>query len=304
MQLSVIICTKDRCADLVPHMVSLKKQTRLPNEVIVVDASVRDAGLIQELLKTYDSTFDKTFYIRALPGLTKQRNIGVKASEGEIIFFFDDDTVLEPEYIEKIMEVFERDEDGQIGGAIGRIKGVSSSKRWGIQWLQKWFYLASSGDGCFKASGLPTWPHWSDKGTNVEAVSGCQMSFRKRIIEKNPFDENLSEYCYMEDDDIGYRVSRHYKIRYVPDALCEHRASPSSRLKRRAVARMLVVNQYYLFRKNISSQSLTYPLAMSFLGHILLSIRLRDWQGLLGTIDGIAAILKGQLPRRETPQRG
>ncbi len=300
MRSSVIICTKDRCKDLVEHLASLKQQTRLPDEVIVVDASEQEAQLTQKLLKNYGYVFHRIQYIQMPPGLTRQRNVGVKACEGDIVFFFDDDTVLALDYIEKVMKVFEHDKDGQIGGTIGRIKGVSPSKRWGIHWLQKWFYLASPGDGRFKASGLPTWPHWSDEETNVEAVSGCQMSFRKCIIEKEPFDENLTKYCYMEDDDIGYRVSRHYKIRYIPDALCEHHVSPASRLKRRETARMLVVNQYYLFRKNISAKPLTYPLAMSFLGHLLLSVRLRDLQGLLGTIDGIAAILKGQLPGKRS----
>lgn len=300
MRTTVVICTKDRYKDLVEHLTSLKQQTRLPDELVVVDASEQEAQFIQELLKSYDFVFDRIQYLQAPPGLTRQRNIGFKASEGDIIFFFDDDTVLAPDYIETIMAVFEHDEDGRIGGAIGRIQGVTTTKRWGIRWLQKWFYLASSGDGRFKASGLPTWPHWNDKEADVEAVSGCQMSFRKHIIEEEPFDENLTKYCYMEDDDIGYRVSRRYRIRYVPDALCEHHVSPASRLKRRETARMLVVNQYYLFRKNISAKPLTYPLAMSLLGHLLLSIRLRDLQGLLGTIDGIAAIFKGQLPGKRS----
>ena len=96
MDISVIIPTKNRTKDLVNLLDSLRNQTRLPDELIIVDASDNDdtKNMLEE--QGNQLPFD-VVYRSTAPGLTRQRNIGISLSRGSLLFFFDDDVVLETE---------------------------------------------------------------------------------------------------------------------------------------------------------------------------------------------------------------
>src|SRR3970040_2707668 len=99
---SVIICSKNRLDDLIRCLDSLVSQTKSPQELIIVDSS--DMPLLQKTLFTKIFNTDyfpitHLIYVHTTPGLTHQRNIGVKHAKGEIIYFFDDDVVLESDYL-------------------------------------------------------------------------------------------------------------------------------------------------------------------------------------------------------------
>ena len=93
--ISVIIPFKDSLNNLINILDRLSKQSELPNEIVIINASIndltnRDVG--------YDAFFKiriKSFYnyeakIPAYPG--QNRNIGVRYSSGNIIFFIDTKT--------------------------------------------------------------------------------------------------------------------------------------------------------------------------------------------------------------------
>ena len=96
MTVSVIICTKNRIQDFKNTVISLTHQNRMPDELIVVDSS--DDTAIQEYMALENFPFER-HYFHAGPGLTYARNIGIQKSSGDILFFFDDDVKLEPNYI-------------------------------------------------------------------------------------------------------------------------------------------------------------------------------------------------------------
>lgn len=96
---------------------SLIAQSFPPDEVIIVDASdTEDAYLKINEEFPKDSRFK---YLHTKPALTYQRNVGVGNSSGDIIFFFDDDTVLDKDFIKEITKVFESDPEEKIGGVMG-----------------------------------------------------------------------------------------------------------------------------------------------------------------------------------------
>ena len=64
----------------------------------------------------FDLVYDKTY-----PGSARQRNIGANLGRGKYLFFFDDDVILEPEYIHFIEDSFNKAEDQHLGGMTGRI---------------------------------------------------------------------------------------------------------------------------------------------------------------------------------------
>jgi len=252
MKTSIIICTKDRKDDLFKAIRSIEAQTRIPDELIIVDASISQ-DFRSELLETFNRINIK--YLHASPGLTKQRNLGIRASSGDIIVFFDDDVILHTEYLFYIEKVFAEDLENKIGGAMGKIININkNSLRFKLNQLySKIFFLTSEGNGKLKSSGLPTHPFTlhSKNPIEVEVLSGAQMAYRREIFKYEMFDEKLSTYSYLEDVDFSYRIfKRGYKLIYQPKALIEHMVSLVSRLPKKEKKKMLIINHFYLFKKN------------------------------------------------------
>jgi len=81
---------------------------------VIVDAS--DTEELNEAIKRQFSGSVKIIYIHSKPGLTHQRNVGVEASYGDIIFFLDDDVILDKDFVKEIINVFENDKEKEIGG--------------------------------------------------------------------------------------------------------------------------------------------------------------------------------------------
>jgi len=288
MRVSVIICTKDRRDSLLKTINSIKRQTLLPEELIIVDAGVNER-LEDELLNIVNNMNLK--YIYTEPGLTKQRNIGIKNASGAIIFFFDDDVILDPKYIEKVVRVFQNDQNREIGAVSGRIVNYyryNSIKGMLTKVILHIFLAPHYGDGKFKVSGMAPLPHILLQGKWIQRLSGCCMTFRKEVFKDLAFDEMLSGYSAMEDLDISKRVSDRYKIFYEPEAKLIHKKSVVGRLDEFQIARMTLINQHYLFKKNWPQ---TLPRKLAFwwgiIGSLTLSIFTRNLNHLRGTLAGI-----------------
>lgn len=108
--ISVIICTRNRCAPLACVLDSLAQQSpsREPLEVVVVDdGSGEDAAAVcrsfQERLPGLRLVSTGT---RAhLPGA---RNLGVDSARGEFLLFTDDDCVVAPDWVEVMSRALEQ----------------------------------------------------------------------------------------------------------------------------------------------------------------------------------------------------
>jgi glucosyl-dolichyl phosphate glucuronosyltransferase len=299
MTISVIICTRNRLQELVRCVNSIAIQTRLPDEIVIVDSS--DDDHLHKLLKYHSFKALPIRYFHTEPGLTRQRNIGIKESSGNILFFPDDDVVWESYYIEKILKVYEKDTEGIVGGVQGLITNIGGQS-WKRELFQKIFMLEVPGRGVMRASGLKEYLdigdpliHNCQDDIPVSVFSGCVMSYRREICDKFKFDENLSRYCLMEDLDYSYRVSQRYKLYHTSKARAEHLPSFGG-LNIRDIHCQFVLNHYYLFRK-LMPQNLVNILAYvwSNLGRIVFVILFRRGQrkaALWGIMDGYRQLLR------------
>lgn len=140
MQISVIIPTCNRVQDLKKTLDSLLKQTIFPDEVIIVDDS--DDRETKNMLKKDKQSEIQYKYIRKAGEKSGaiSRNIGIKNAMGDIIFFFDDDVILENNYIEKILEIYA--EKQNTVGVQGYILNRRKSEIKNI--VNKFFFLVHS----------------------------------------------------------------------------------------------------------------------------------------------------------------
>jgi len=248
---SVIICTRNRLRDMMTCLNSLKEQRVKPTELIVVDSS--DAPLdTQEL---FTAIFNATHfpgislvYQHTRPGLTYQRNIGITLATCEVVYFFDDDVVLESDYIAHMNEAFQM--HPHYAGGMGDITNISSKKTV-YNWVRALFLLQRNyASGRFTFSGLPTHAYGMKQFMDVEVLGGCCMAYRRSALLKHTFDEKLNGYAFMEDCDFSRRVSYDAPLFYNPRARMQHLESPTARDKVVDTRAMYIKNYTYLFYKN------------------------------------------------------
>lgn len=293
LSISVVIATKDRSEDLITFLDSLNKQSCLPQECIIVDASDKNE---EELYKKKLHSDIKFVYIPASPGLTIQRNIGINSSHGDVVFFFDDDVILESEYLEEAMKIYAEYE--HCGGVVGKITNIGRLvQNWKYKLMQLlcYFFQVEYYDdrGQMRKSGLKNDFYFGNTVQSIQSASGCCMSFRKNILKQvGMFDENLVGYSYMEDVDIGFRVSRIASVYFCPMSKCVHNQSPNNRLKDFENGKMFMINWHYLFRKNLP-QRIDYLLShyMAFFFLIVMHFYNFRFRRLAGMISGAKSIL-------------
>jgi len=117
LNISVVIVTLNRAMMLEELFVSLTRQTRVPDEVVVVDNGSTDNT--REIAENFKSRLNIKYVLEKRKGIPIARNTGVQNSTGEIIVFTDDDCVADREWLHYLELPFLRDTSiGMVGGEI------------------------------------------------------------------------------------------------------------------------------------------------------------------------------------------
>jgi len=285
--ISVIVPTRNRPDYLAGFLDSLNNQTRLPEELIIIDAS--DTEDTRNMIgMNGDGLPFEVIYKREVPGSARQRNIGFRISRGRYLFFFDDDVILEPDYIGTVCDTFSKHGEERLGGITGKITNIRQDSRPWDRAFKGMFFLSDFGRGRVKLSGFPSL-RIGDEPSYVEILSGCNMAYPREVFSQFLFDERLTGYSYMEDIDLSFRVSKRYPLYYQPRAKLEHHPSAYRTYAARELRRMMIRNHRYLFKKN-QPQDLPHLLChwISILGVFLYNGFLqRDFMAAMGIIEGL-----------------
>ncbi len=310
--LSVVICTKDRPAELDLCLGSLSRQTRLPAEVIVVDAST---NLPEREVNEFRSRIGpecNVELLRAAPGLTRQRNIGVQVASGSVVLFLDDDTVLDENYVKEIAAVYEQDHESKIAGAGGAIIPDPTLRESRLRRaFRRVFLLPSFGRGRVKRSGYQEFAFSPRELLEVEFLSGCNMSYRREVFDCLHFDERLTGYALGEDLHFSYAVSRRSRLVLTPHARLEHREAGGGRPVSKDKLEMAVLHHLLFFREQVAAGPLDWLCYFwSLLGGLLWTLRhpgegrlagvLRGYRGVVATLLGLRNSVGGGFPPRPT----
>jgi GT2 family glycosyltransferase len=278
---SVLICTRNRFAATIKCVRTLVAQTRLPDELVVVDSS--DAvGLEEELAAVVAAANLPMRYHRSAPGLALQRNVGIGLTRGAVIVFLDDDTVLEKEYIEKIAEAYQADKDGTVAGVQGSFVHEKTMGWLGTRFRRFFMLPGFTGRGRMQASGFPSYIDLPEKIVEVDMICGGNTAYRREVLDQFQWNEAFRGYAYMEDDDYSYRVSREFRLVQTPKARMVHEHVASARDNMEDSLRMEVRNHALFFRLNMPKTPWNrMAFVWSEIGCSLLSLRKFGFRGLL-----------------------
>jgi glycosyltransferase involved in cell wall biosynthesis len=246
MKVATVISTKNRLNELRRCLNSLREQSRIPEELVVVDAD--SDSEVKKLVEEQQGAFAAVTYLPFPSSLTQARNHGIKNSKSDIVVFLDDDLVLEADFIQEIVRPIET--NPKIAGSTGNISNhprSSGSLKTGLQYFLQ---LPYDGDGFFRLSGAPTTTCGLAEDREVEFVPGGITAWRRTVFSEFLFDESLPGLGINEDVDFSYRVSRKWKNFYTSKALAAHERPPLDREGTAAYLQRELSSYWYLFLKN------------------------------------------------------
>jgi glycosyltransferase involved in cell wall biosynthesis len=290
MRFSVVIPTMNRPEPLRRTLESLRDADPRPAEAFVIDSS--QEGAARETVEAFRDGPVPLTYIHTEPSLTRQRNIGIDETSGDVVVFFDDDVRLPSDLFAKLERAYA---DPTVVGATGWVTEPQPIRAGGPASLLRRFAVAGSRKhaGRFTRYGYPRYVVAEDTVDEVEFMPGCFMSARRQLAAQVRFDENLGAYALAEDEDFSYRLSQRGRLLYLHDVVVVHDKMGFRSYDSRSLGRLVVKNRAYLFRKNFPQTPLArlqfWLLLMKLVGHRALN---REWSGALGVLEGMATLAR------------
>lgn len=224
---TAVIPTKNRPKDLIEAVTSILAQTRLPDELVIVDQSRDDESLnlVKSLVSLYEYTQLVYIHDAAILGLVDAKRIASERAEGDIVCFLEDDVILEADFVAQILLGFADKPD-----MVGCCGVVTNPPRQTIAYeiLFKIFHR-----GIFMDPRVAIYGRFSGRENQLipsDMLSGGLSAWRREVFQAVKFDV-VNGFHMFEDIDFSTRVARYFGPRlYInPNARLEHHCSPVNR---------------------------------------------------------------------------
>lgn len=117
LSISVVIVTRNRAELLKDTLASITRQSRQPDEVIVVDNDSKDNT--KEAALNFSDRLNIKYIYEPTRGIPHARNAGIRNATGDIIASIDDDCVADENWLKYIEIPFIKDPNlGVVGGEV------------------------------------------------------------------------------------------------------------------------------------------------------------------------------------------
>ena len=213
--LTIVIATRNRPEMVKRCLETIHKQNYDGLETIVVDAS-----------SNYDTrniildNFPNVKYLYLANGNNKRnlsKNMGIENAKGNIIAFLDDDSIIQEGWLGACLDSYH---NVGIGGAGGIIIDINAPK--------EIYGTNEIGKIAFDGTRIGNFDKDPGKVIEVDHLRGCNMSFRKDVLEKiSGFDLNYTGSNVLEETDLSIRVKKAgFKILFNPAMKVIHTSAP------------------------------------------------------------------------------
>lgn len=268
---STVIVTRNRPLALALSLPLHLMQSRLPERVLIIDSSddpSQNRALVARLSAGSPLPLD---HQTSAPGSSLQRNIGLSQITSDVVFFPDDDSLVYPEALARMMQIYDLDTRGRIGGVCaveaaspppGVLDGQdtpyqrrrSDAVRARIAPLRMKLEHKVFPDPMKLAAqrlqrDLAPPEAWlaSQNAAWVEWMTGFRMSFRTDLVRRVGFNEQLGRYALYEDIDAGLGVmAGGHSLVATSNARIYHHKAPDSRASGHQMGAINILNRAYV----------------------------------------------------------
>jgi glycosyltransferase involved in cell wall biosynthesis len=193
----LIVCTRNRPADLERALPSLIQNIAALDELCIVDQS--DDDRTERLVAELAAGEPKLRYVRAAPrGLSYARNRGICETRASLVGFTDDDCLLPADWVEQLRQRFAA--EPRLGAIFGPVEAVEHDRCLG--WIPVFQPPATCTIG-LRGVAVFSW---------VRGLMGANMAFRRVVLEAiGGFDPLLGAGAPLksaEDIDAAFRAAR------------------------------------------------------------------------------------------------
>lgn len=228
LKVAVGVATKGRPDQLDSMLENLRLQTLAPASVIICCTGPEDVGArAREAGHTI---------VLETPGSSRQRNAILEKlpADIDVVAFFDDDFYPHPTWLAEVAARF-RDDPG-VASITGNVvaDGILGP---GLTRDEALKHLAEH---------QPADHPWVLEGFSPY---GCNMAFRRSVVEDLRFDERLVLYGWLEDRDFGGSVKHRGRLIKLGSAIGVHLGVKRGRVSGRKFGYSQVMNPLYLRRK-------------------------------------------------------
>jgi len=251
LPISAVVPTMNRAAVLQRALESLSAQSALPAEVIVVDASEgEDTRQLCEALNK-GGVFCLRWIHASLSGAAAQRNQGVAAASHQVIWFFDDDIIFEPECVSRLWLALLS--DSRLGGVNAMIVNQRYHAPGTVTGIV--FHLLHgrkerSYAGKVIGPAVNLLPEDRDElpeVVHVEWLNTTCTLYRREALPNPPFTSQFTGYSLMEDLALSLVVGRSWKLANARSAKIYHDSQRADyKDDANTLAKMELINRHYV----------------------------------------------------------
>jgi GT2 family glycosyltransferase len=231
--ISAIIATLGRPESLRLCLDSLARQTVPIAEVVVVhcgDDSQTPALANNPCWST--AGLNVRYFHYPQRNCAQQRNFGIQQAQFENLLLVDDDIEVEPYWAEELFKPIWT--DSKVGATMGRLVNqpmATPTFCWRIYRTVLHGRAKGFEPGRLIGAALPNgFPITAEQPIACEWIGGGASALRREAFESvGGFASFFEGSSPGEDLDLGFRLSRTWKVYYVPSARCIHHQAPSGR---------------------------------------------------------------------------
>ena len=208
---TILICTRDRPAMLRDTIASVLEGSALPRELLVVDQSVEIDEHVAQLGGVGGCAVR---HLRSdSRGLSRARNIGLRAASEEVVVLIDDDMFVERDWLALLLGAMDAGDPRVV--VTGRVLAAPDE--------------GTGGTVPYAALVTRESPAVYRGRHAVDVVPGANVALhRATVLALGGYDERLgagTRFASADDNDIGLRLlDSGCEVRHVPEAVVLHRA--------------------------------------------------------------------------------
>jgi GT2 family glycosyltransferase len=212
---------------------SLTRQTLPVTEVIVVHCGDDDETprLVNDSTWRQRGMIARYFHYEER-NCARQRNFAIEQAAYENLLLVDDDIEVEPEWAEELFKPIWS--DASVAATMGRLVNqpmASPTFLWRLYRMLLHGRSQGLEPGRMVGAALPNgFPVNADEPIACEWIGGGASAVRRKaFIAAGGFASFFTGSSPGEDLDLGYRLSRQWKVYYIPSARCVHHQAASGR---------------------------------------------------------------------------